>query len=263
MPKLSVITPILESFAPLELAEDWDNVGLLVGDSSWPVERVMTCLTMTPTTVREAVDGEANLIVAHHPLPFRPLSAITSSTTTGKLLLDLIAHRIAVYSPHTAFDSAQAGINQHLAIGLGLREIQPFVAASAEEPEVGAGRCGLAGEPLTLSELAERSKSFLKSDRIQIVGNHDQEIARVGIACGSGGSFLGKAIAASCDALVTGEATYHICLEAEAQGVGLVLAGHFASERFALLTLADYLSDQINDVEVWASRTEQDPVRTL
>lgn len=263
MPQLSQITSILETYAPLDLAEDWDNVGLLVGDTDWSVERVMTCLTITPATVQEAVEGRANLIVAHHPLPFRPLSAITSTTTPGRLLLELISNRMAVYSPHTAFDSAQAGINQHLAIGLGLREIVPFVPASATETEVGAGRWGIAGEPLTLGELAERSKTFLKSRRIQIVGDQDQEVSRIGIACGSGGTFLEKGVAKGCDALVTGEANYHTCLEAEAQGVGLVLAGHFASERFALLTLADYLSDQINDIEVWASREERDPVRSL
>ncbi|MEQ8209998.1 MAG: Nif3-like dinuclear metal center hexameric protein [Lacipirellulaceae bacterium] len=263
MPQLSDITSILETYAPLELAEDWDNVGLLVGDPDWSVQRLMTCLTITPATVREAVEGQANLIVAHHPLPFHPLKAITTSTTAGKMLLELIAHRIAVYSPHTAFDSAQAGINQHLAIGLGLREIQPLEPASDEEPEVGAGRSGIAGEPLTLSELANRLASFLKSERVQIVGSASQEVSRIGVACGSGGSFLEKAIQAGCDALVTGETNYHTCLEAEAQGVGLVLAGHFASERFALLTLADYLSDQMNDVEVWASRTDRDPVSSL
>ncbi len=86
-------------------------------------------------------------------------------------------------------------------------------------------------------------------------------MARVAIACGSGGSLLEPAIAAGCDALVTGEMTFHNCLEAEARGVAVVLAGHFASERFALLSLADYLTDQLVDVEVWPSRTERNPLR--
>ncbi|QDS97743.1 Nif3-like dinuclear metal center hexameric protein [Adhaeretor mobilis] len=263
MPKISELTAILETFAPVELAEDWDNVGLLVGDEDTSVDRVMTCLTITPATVQEAIEGKAGLIVSHHPLPFQPLRAITSQTTSGRLLLELIAHRIAVYSPHTAFDSAQTGINQHLAIGLGLEEIQPLIPSSDTEPDVGAGRCGIAGEPLTLRDLAERSQSFLDTDRVQLVGYDEQEVARVAIACGSGGSFLEAAVKADCQALVTGEANFHACLEAEARGVGLVLAGHFASERFALLTLADYLSDQLAGVETWASRSERDPVRRL
>ena len=77
----------------------------------------MTCLTVTPNSVAEAVTAEADLIVAHHPLPFQPLKALTTATTPGRMLLDLISAKIGVYSPHTAFDSAPAGINQHLAIG--------------------------------------------------------------------------------------------------------------------------------------------------
>ena len=260
MPTVGEIAHILEQLAPLSLAESWDNVGLLVGDAQWPAQRVMTCLTITPETVAEAVDGRAQLIVAHHPLPFRPVKSITSATTPGRLLLELIRASIAVYSPHTAFDSASAGINQHLAIGLGLQEIHPLVPAP-NDPEVGAGRCGLVGEPLTLSELAERTREFLSVDALRTVGPGDRPLSRVAIACGSGGSLLEAAIAAECDALVTGEMTFHTCLEAEARGVSVVLAGHFASERFALLSLADYLTDQLAEVTVWASRTERDPLR--
>ena len=161
MPTVGEIAHVLEQLAPLSLAEEWDNVGLLVGDAQWPADRVMTCLTITPETVAEAIAGRAQLIVSHHPLPFRPVKSITSATTPGRLLLELIRASIAVYSPHTAFDSASAGINQHLAIGLGLQEIRPLVPSPAD-PEVGAGRCGLVGEPLTLDELAERTREFLE-----------------------------------------------------------------------------------------------------
>jgi dinuclear metal center YbgI/SA1388 family protein len=260
MPTVGEIAHVLEQLAPLALAEEWDNVGLLVGDADWPAARVMTCLTVTPETVAEAIERKAQLIVSHHPLPFRPIKSITSATTPGKLLLQLIRGSIALYSPHTAFDSASAGINQHLAIGLGLQEIRPLTP-SASDPEVGVGRCGLVGEPLTLDELAERTKNFLSADAVRVVGHPEQSVNRVAIACGSGGSLLDHAIAAECDGLVTGEMTFHHCLEAEARGVQVVLAGHFASERFALLSLADYLTDQLPGVEVWPSRTERDPLR--
>ncbi len=264
MPSIGQITEILDYFAPAELAEEWDNVGLLVGDRRWSADKVMTCLTVTPATVAEAVGQGVNLIVAHHPLPFHPLRTISSESIPGQLLLQLITARIGVYSAHTAFDSAQAGINQHLAIGLGLQEIRPLVPASPEVGlDVGSGRMGWLGETLPLTEMAQRVKNFLDIRSVQIVGADDQEVSRVAIACGSGGSFLAKAIEHECDCLVTGETTFHTCLEAESKGIGLVLPGHFASERFALLSLADYLNEQIPDIEVWASRTEQDPLRTI
>ena len=266
MPTIGQVVKSLQQFAPTALAESWDNVGLLVGDFSWPARRIMTCLTVTPSTVAEAVQEHAELIVTHHPLPFQPLRSITTETTSGRLLLELIAARIGVYSPHTAFDSAQAGINQHLAIGLGLQQIEPLVpAADGPHEDVGAGRLGHVGERISLLEMTDRVKAFLGIDDIRggirVVGNDDQPVARVAIACGSGGSLLATAIEKDCDCLVTGETSFHTCLEAEARGVGLIMPGHFASEQFALVSLADYLSDQISDLEVWASRKERDPLR--
>ncbi len=264
MPTIGDVAAVLEQFAPTALAEDWDNVGLLVGDPAWPARRVITCLTLTPGSVAEAVKSEADLIVAHHPLPFEPLRTITPATTVGKLLLDLISAKIGVYSPHTAFDSAPAGINAHLAIGLDLQQIEPLIPAKGTvESDIGAGRLGNVGGEATLLELVQRVKNFLGISSLRVVGGDEQTVSRVAIACGSGGSFLSTAIEKKCDCLVTGETSFHTCLEAEARGVGLILPGHFASEHFSLLSLADYLQEQIPGVEVWASRDERDPLRSV
>jgi dinuclear metal center YbgI/SA1388 family protein len=277
MPTIGQVVEILDLFAPAKLAEDWDNVGLLVGKTNWSANKVMTCLTVTPTTADEAVSQGVNLIVSHHPLPFHPLRTITDESTVGRLLLQLITAGIGVYSPHTAFDSAEAGINQHLAIGLGLQGIKPLISATntvdsgtvdsgsvdSGSVDSGSGRRGWLGESLSLIEMADRVKTFLDISTIQVAGAEDLQVSRVAIACGSGGSFLQPTIAQECDCLVTGEATFHTCLEAEACGIGLILPGHFASERFALVALADYLSEQLAGIEVWASRTERDPIRTV
>src|SRR6478609_9776050 len=137
------ICSFLEAFAPAALAAEWDNVGLLVGDRSQKVERIMTCLTITTAAAAEAIRERADLIVTHHPLPFRPLKRLTADEPTGRVLLDLIRAGIAIYSPHTAFDSAAQGINQQLAEGLGLRQIQPLVVAAGLTENVGSGRFGV------------------------------------------------------------------------------------------------------------------------
>lgn len=255
----------LDQLAPPLLAESWDNVGLLVGDRARPTRRLMTCLTVTPATVSEAIERDVDLVVSHHPLPFRPVSHVTTDTTVGRLLWDLIGARVAVYSPHTAFDSALTGINQRLAAGLGLAEIQPLVRPEAAGLDVslGAGRCGAPGEPLSLAGLADRVKSLLKLHSVRVVGDDARLISRVAVACGSGGSFLSAAREARCDCLVTGEATFHTCLEAEAVGVALILAGHFASERFAVVHLANDLQSQFEELEVWASERERDPLHVV
>jgi putative NIF3 family GTP cyclohydrolase 1 type 2 len=177
------------------------------------------------------------------------------------LLLQLIEAGIAVYSPHTAFDSAAAGINQRLAAGLGLLDIDVLVPAA--QPPLGAGRCGNLPAVLSLELVAGGVKSFLGIHHVQIVGQLDQPITKVAVACGSAGEFAGPARRAGCDCLVTGEVRFHGCLEAEAIGLALVLAGHFASERFAVVDLADVLAKRFPGISVWASRLERDPLTWL
>ncbi|HUE71149.1 MAG TPA: Nif3-like dinuclear metal center hexameric protein, partial [Pirellulaceae bacterium] len=220
------------------------------------------CLTITPASSSEAVRERADLIVTHHPLPFKPLKRLTSDHTPGRLLLSLIRAGIAVHSPHTAFDSAAEGINQQLAAGLGLELIAPLVPA-ADGQSLGSGRFGKFSGPQTLGDLAARIKQFLKIDRVQLVGRPEHPIAAAAVACGSAGSFLEPAIGAGCQLLVTGETGFHTCLEAEANDVALLLTGHYASERFAVERLAEVLAGQFAGVEVWASRDERDPLASI
>lgn len=263
MTRLADLCAFLESFAPSPLAESWDNVGLLVGDRQQAVQRLMTCLTVTPASVAEAVAARGELIVTHHPLPFHALKRVTSDHTPGRLLLQLIGAGIAVYSPHTAFDSAAAGINQQLAEGLGLVDVAPLVVKPGEDPAVGAGRYGRLPAPAPLLEMAARLKQFLGVDPVQAVGPPERPVARVAVACGSAGEFLEPARRAGCQLLVTGETGFHTCLEAEATDVALLLPGHFASERFAVVRLAQVLAERFPELTVWASRQERDPLRWL
>jgi dinuclear metal center YbgI/SA1388 family protein len=258
MPTIQSIAAFLEQLAPARLAEEWDNVGLLVGRRGQDVTKLMTCLTVTPATAAEAIEEGAQLIVAHHPLPFRPVTRLTDDTTVGRLLLDLIQARLAIYSAHTAFDSAQLGVNQRLAAGLGLRGIAPLLLRPQGE---GAGRWGWLADPQSLVEVAARLKTFLSIERLQVVGKADQSVRTVAVACGAADEFLDAARQNGCDALVIGEARFHTCLEAEATGVALLLPGHYASERFAMDCLAAVLAEQFADVSVWASRRERDPLQ--
>ena len=259
--ELQAVCDFLQELAPIHLAEDWDNVGLLVGDPHRQIARIMTCLTITPASAAEAIRQRADLIVAHHPLPFRPLKRLTTDSTPGRLLLELIGAGIAVYSPHTAFDSAAMGINQRLAEGLGLADIEPLVANEQDDRGLGAGRRGRLAEPVSLLQLAQRLKGLLALGGLHLVGAPEQHVQRVAVACGAAGAFLDPARAAGCDALVIGETSFHTCLEAEATQVGLLLAGHFASERFAVELLAGDLAKRFGGLSVWASQDERDPLR--
>ena len=310
MIRVDRVCQILADIAPLALAESWDNVGLLVGDRQRSIRVVMVCLTVTPQVVEEAIAKRVELIVTHHPLPFRPLTKITSDTTVGKMLLALIAHGIAVYSAHTAYDSARGGINQLWAEGLGLSGIAPLVladptrlhptggqnpagintpvACQAPADPIGAGRYGRLPEPLDPESLAQKVASICRCRSWKLAGGKlaggnlaggsptgsanppgsaNAPISKVAIACGSGGSFLSAAKGRGCQALVTGEASFHDCLEAEASGLALILVGHYASERFGIERLAGRLATEFRridgELEVFSSDADVDPLRTV
>ncbi len=129
------IADFLGQFAPLPLAGDWDNVGLLLGAASAPVKSIMTCLTLTPESAAEAVAAGADLVVTHHPILFRAVKRLTASTVEGKMLLELARANVAVYSPHTAFDNCTGGINDIIARKIGLTDIKPL------RTQEGARRC--------------------------------------------------------------------------------------------------------------------------
>lgn len=261
--RVSDVVQVMERLAPGELSESWDNTGLLLGDPSERVLRLMTCLTLTAQSTREAIEGEANLVIAHHPLPFKPLSKITTDSIPGKLLWELARAGISVYSPHTSWDSAAEGINFQLASRLQLENISPLIDADRFAGEnVGSGRYGSLPEPTDLATMARRAAAQIPNCRLRGVDSAP-EIKTVAVACGSGGSFLAAAAKCHCQLLVTGEATFHNCLEAQAMGVSMLLLGHFASEKFAMAQLVNILRGELDQVEIWTSQREVDPVKVL
>ena len=135
MPTVSEIAADLDAFAPPTLAAEWDNVGLLLGDVAASVQRVLTCLTLTPEVAAEAVTTGCQLVVTHHPILFRGAKRLTTVTAEGRTVLALARADVAVYSPHTAFDNTRGGINDRLAERLGLADLQSLREGS------GPSRC--------------------------------------------------------------------------------------------------------------------------
>ncbi len=270
---VSSLRDFMQRFAPPALSESWDNTGLLLGDPARKVTRVMTCLTITPTTAAEAVREGAEMIVSHHPMPFRALKRITAESTVGRILRELIRADMAVYSPHTSFDSAAAGINQQIAAGLNLmniaplkmpewREIPLFDTESETPPVTGTGRVGELPAEMPLEVFLERVQKFFALPYVQYVGDLRHPVKRVGVGCGAAGEFLEFAQQHACDVFLTGETNYHTHLEAEATGTALILMTHFASERFACVNLAETLKTAFPALHIWGSRDETDPLRT-
>lgn len=89
------IAQLMENIAPVNWAEPWDNVGLLLGQRRDKVERLMVVLDISPAVVEEAVKKKVDMIIAHHPLIFSPLKRIVDNSIEGRLILPLVSHNIA------------------------------------------------------------------------------------------------------------------------------------------------------------------------
>lgn len=262
----SEILDFLSDLAPPDLAEEWDNTGLLIGQRDDTVSSIMTCLTLTPDVAEEAVSKGASLVIAHHPILFRAVKKLTDETSEGRMLLSLIRAGVAVYSPHTSYDSAYEGVNRQLAASLDLTNVKPIRTlddsdSTSNDELIGSGRFGDLPTEVSLTEFVELVKQALKIDNTWFVGDSAAKIRRVGIACGAAAEFMGDAARHNCDVLLTGEARFHACLEARTRDIALVLPGHYPTERPAMESLSRRLSDQFPDLTVWASDLETDPVQ--
>lgn len=324
-----------ELYPPADAA-DWDNVGLQVGDPVWPVERVLVTLDVSSAVVAEAIDGPPTLIVAHHPLLFRPLGTLTPSTAAGKIALLAASASIGVLAAHTNLDVAEdgagtsdpvmavLGIADAVPLDVGTREsgdvklvtfvppahvdavldalsragagvigdyercsfrvrgtgtfrpgpeADPFageVGADNEESEDrleivvprsrlpaalralrgahpyeevafdvyplvvggrrGIGRVGDLPEPTPLGEVAARLRGDLPAPHLRFAGDPGRSITRVAAVGGSGDGYVGAALAAGADVLVTGDLRHHPVRDALELGLALIDAGHHGTE---------------------------------
>lgn len=247
----------IEAVAPRELAEDWDNVGLQVGEPAAAVTGVLVCLEMTDAVVDEACEAGANLIVAHHPLIFGSLDAVRTDRPVGRLIGKMLRAEIAAFVAHTNLDAApEIGTAAVLADLLGVEFERPLLS----EGEVGLGCVGNIADAIPLAELIERINERLRPARIVAVGPEEARIQRLALMPGSGGDAVGAAVAAGADALICGDLKHHDALDALAMGLTVIDATHYATERPVVERLGEHLAAALQDgVAVTVSNIVTDP----
>src|ERR1700754_4174783 len=149
----------LDGRYPPEWAEEWDRVGLVVGDPVNPVRRVLCVVDCVPETVAEAVGAGADLIVAHHPLLMRGVSSVAATNYKGRIVQQLIKNDVALFTAHTNADVASPGVSDALAARLGLVDLRPLSPSS--DPDRGIGRIGRLPRPLSLAALTAHAAGVL------------------------------------------------------------------------------------------------------
>jgi len=247
----------VEALAPPELALAWDNSGLQVGSRAALVTRIMVALTVTEKTVDRAVADNVNLIVAHHPLIFKPLQAINTDLPVGRVAEKLLNGKITVYACHTNLDRAQFGLNYWLAESVGLHKNK--ILEPDPNQEHGLGRIGYL-DPIPLAELAAKLGKMWQT-QVRYVGDPQRQCSKAAVCGGSGSDLIYAAWSKQADVLITGDLKYHAALEAEALGLAVIDAGHFATESIMVTKMAAYLRTKLPTVTVIEYWEGEDPFR--
>ncbi len=268
-PTVQELINILQQIAPEALAEDWDNVGLLVGKPSQPIHKVLLALDPSPTLVNDAVANDCDLILTHHPIIFRPLKSLRTDHPTGQFIAQALQHNIAVIGCHTNLDAAVGGVSDVLAQGLGLMDTSPLVSNHSDcttEENCGLGRIGTYSTALPPEKFIGRLIQSCSPPWLLEAGRRPKQVMTVAVCGGSCGDFAEIAFTQGADVFVTAEIKHSVARWAEDAGFWIIDGGHFATENPAMAILQQQLQQHIAAAEIpitIATAQQQAPLRII
>ena len=246
--KIKDIAAFAGRIAPIDSADEWDNVGLLAGDADASVDKVLLALDITPAVVKEARAIGAGLIISHHPVIFEPLRALEPGTAPYLLA----KYDVAALCLDTNLDRAERGVNTALADAMGLRNraFYPAEYLLVGEPE----------QPMEADAFAAFIKERLGAPDVRYTGGR---VTKVAVSSGGGGEGVERCTEYGCDAFVTGELKHHQYLFAAEKGIAAFDAGHYATENVVIRPLCDLLAQEFPDVAFCISEKNGCPYKTV
>ncbi len=255
---------VLNEFASFDLAESWDNVGLLVGSPESNVSGILVGLDPTMDLLEQAVSTGVNTVVTHHPLIFQPLKALRTDQVIGKLIKKAIDQQLTIIGCHTNLDVVPGGVNDVFAQSLGLHNLKPV---TDNEPDIGFGRIGTLSEPATAESFLEKLSQTLDIKTMRIAGTLPDTITTVALCGGSGSDLAGQAFKLGAQVYISGEIKHSIARWAEDSGFCIIDAGHFATENLIVPALVDTLAQKLTEkglqMEVLAHGQQSNPFKSL
>ncbi len=238
---LKDIIRYLEQLSPVEYAEDWDNVGLLLGDNEQEIAHIMVALDATDYVVEQAVERNVDLLVTHHPMIFQPVKQINNYSLVGRRLLKLAGNHIAYYVMHTNFD-IKGGMAELAANKLGLMDTKPLDITMTEQGvSEGIGRIGHLLKAIPAADVGAFVKEKFGLKNVILYGDKEKKVWNIAVCPGSGKSEIHNAIAAHVDMLITGDIGHHEGIDAVDQGLLILDATHYGLEHIFIDFIAGYL----------------------
>lgn len=239
-PTVKNIFDYINSIAPFEMQCEWDNSGLVVGDFNAEVKKIGVVLDITSAEVKYAAENGIDLIVSHHPVIFRAVKTFFADDPAFMLA----KNGISAICAHTSLDIAKGGVNDALAAALGFENASPLT----EIDETAMVRV-VETQATTADELAKLVAKKLSTG--VTVADGGKEIKKIALCGGAGADFIGDAVAAGCDAYITGEAKHHEFLQAIESGITLIAAGHFETENPVVAVMTENLKNNFDcEVEI-------------
>lgn len=253
MHKLIEIYDFIDEIAPFALAQPWDNCGILIGEKSAKISRILVALDVTPEVLEEAKAKKADLIIAHHPLIFHAVKKIDSSSH----LYNVLASGINVIAAHTNLDASPKGVNVCLANALDLLNLRPILPAKngVESADYSEGALAELPQEMTTEQFANHCKQKLGTPHVGYVCA-GKKIKTVAFCGGSKGDLavIAKGMA---DAVLTGELKHSDYLDGLQNGLSVISAGHYYTEAVVVKPLADMLAEKFPSMQVFATECEK------
>lgn len=258
----------LDRLAPFALAEEWDNVGLLVGNPEAETSTILLGLDPDLRLLDEALARGADTVITHHPCIFHPLSTIIITSPAGIFLEKALTHKINCIACHTNLDHAANGVSDALAWALGLTSIVPLrPGIILETGPTGLGRLGNLAPPLSGPAFINRLLRVLQLDTIQIAGKLPELIKTVALCAGSGSELAETARSQGADLYLSAEIKHHTARWAEECDFCVIDGSHYGTEQPVLPLLQRQirkLADANNwPLEILVSQTQQHPFASV
>ena len=243
------VIEILEKQSPKSYACDWDNVGLLVGREDKEIQKIYIALDATDEAIEEAIANGADMLLTHHPMIFKGMKWVTQEDFIGRRIIRLIQNDISYYAMHTNFDVM--GMADLAADYLGISDTRVLEITSVSETgEEGIGRYGSLKKEMTVRECCEEVKQAFSLENVKVFGNLERKVKTAAISPGSGRSVISNALQAGVDVLITGDIDHHEGIDAVAQKLTVIDAGHYGVEHIFIPYMEQYLKREAKELEI-------------
>jgi len=260
---VSEVINYLNTIAPSEFQESYDNAGLLVGNESDKVTGVLVSLDCIEAVVDEAIELGVNLVVSHHPIIFSGLKRISNRTYVERVVRKAIKNDINIFAIHTNLDNVfNNGVNTNIAKRLGLEEVeilQSREGVSHENQAVGSGIIGILPNPLDEKEFLSFVKTKMETSCIKHTQLLGKKVRKVAICGGSGRFLLEESINQKADVFISSDFKYHEFFDADNK-ILIADIGHFESEQFTINMLYRILTNKFNTFATHYTKVNTNPV---